>query len=86
MQFIPYQILNGTENMALDEKLLDDAIKSISEPILRFYGWSEPTLTFGKNQQIFGFKNFPAIRRITGGRALLHDKELTYCFICNKNF
>lgn len=86
MQFIPYQILNGIENMALDEKLLDDAIKSISEPILRFYGWSEPTLTFGKNQQIFGFENYPAIRRITGGRTLLHDKELTYCFICNKNF
>jgi lipoate-protein ligase A len=86
MQFIPYELLNGSENMALDEKLLDEAIKSNSEPILRFYGWLEPTLTFGKNQQKLEFLNLPSIRRITGGRALLHDKELTYCFICHKSF
>ncbi len=86
MRFVPYQLLKGIENMALDEKLLDYAIKSNSEPILRFYGWSEPTLTFGKNQSMPDSQNFPAIRRITGGRALLHDKELTYCFICSKDF
>lgn len=86
MKFIPYEILKGSENMAIDEKLLDEAIVSNAEPILRFYGWLEPTLSFGKNQQMFEFPNFPIVKRITGGRALLHDKELTYCFICNKNF
>lgn len=86
MKFIPYEILKGSENMAIDEKLLDEAIVSSAEPILRFYGWLEPTLSFGKNQQMFDFPNFPIVKRITGGRALLHDKELTYCFICNKNF
>lgn len=86
MQLIPYQNLSGLENMGLDEELLSGAISSNSEPILRFYGWSEPTLSFGKNQQIPQDLEFPFVRRITGGRALLHDKELTYCFICHKNF
>lgn len=86
MKFIPYKCSKGIENMAFDEKLFDEAIKSNSEPILRFYGWSEPTLTFGKNQQIQRFQNLPVISRITGGRTLLHDKELTYCFICRKDF
>lgn len=86
MKFLTYQILSGAENMAFDEKLLDEAIKFSSEPILRFYGWSEQTLTFGKNQQISEITGFPLVRRVTGGRALLHDKELTYCFICHKDF
>jgi len=86
MRLIPYQLLTGLENMVLDEKLLSEAIKSVSEPILRFYGWSKPTLSFGKNQQIPEGLKFPTVRRITGGRALLHDKELTYCFICHKDF
>jgi len=86
MQFVPYKILDGKENMTLDEKLLDEAIRLGSEPILRFYGWSNPTLSFGRNQQISTQNKFPTIKRITGGRAILHDKELTYCFICHKNF
>ena len=85
MDFVEYKILSGKENMALDEKLLEDAINAKSEPILRFYGWSEPTLSFGRNQQITPSK-FPTVKRITGGRALLHDKELTYCFICAQDF
>lgn len=86
MRLIIYQTLNGLENMAMDENLLEEAIKSMSEPILRFYSWSEPTLSFGKNQQVLQDSHLPAVRRITGGRALLHDKELTYCFICHKDF
>jgi len=45
----------------------------------------------GRNQRILGIDeefckthNIPIVRRITGGRALLHDKELTYCVVCNK--
>lgn len=72
--------------MAFDEWLLDDSIQNLSEPVLRFYGWSEPTLSFGKNQDIPPMTKFPYVQRITGGRALLHDNELTYCFVCHQDF
>jgi len=86
MRFVEYKILSGKENMALDEELLESAILTNSEPILRFYGWSEPTLSFGRNQQIPEKNDFPTVKRITGGRALLHAKELTYSFICAQDF
>lgn len=86
MKVVEYQILSGEENMAFDEQLLDEAISLDSAPVLRFYGWSEPTLSFGRNQKIPTQKKFPAVKRITGGRTLLHDKELTYCFVCRQDF
>jgi lipoate-protein ligase A len=86
MKLVGYKNLSGKENMALDEKLLDEAIEFQSEPILRFYSWSEPTLSYGKNQIMPEASEFPMVKRITGGRALLHDKELTYCFICHQDF
>ncbi|MDD3149747.1 MAG: lipoate--protein ligase family protein [Candidatus Gastranaerophilales bacterium] len=75
--------------MQIDENLLNLAIEENSqESILRMYGWSSPTVSIGKNQTLDGInldfckKNkIPIVKRPTGGRALLHDKELTYCFI-----
>lgn len=86
MKFVAYQILSGKENMAFDEKLLEEAISLNSAPVLRFYGWSEPTLSFGRNQQIPDNTKISTVKRITGGRTLLHDKELTYCFVCHQDF
>ena len=86
LKFLPYEILSGKDNMARDEALLEEAIKLGGEPVLRLYGWSEPTLSFGKNQEIFYHEKFPSVRRITGGRTLLHHKELTYCFVCHQGF
>lgn len=86
MKFLGYKVLSGKENMAFDEGLLNDAIKNLSGPVLRLYGWSEPTLSFGKNQDIPLETKFPYVQRITGGRALLHDKEITYCFVCHQDF
>lgn len=87
MQYIPYKSLTGKNNMDMDNSLLKEGIK----PSLRLYGWSKPTLTIGRNQTISSDietccekKNIPIIKRITGGRALLHDNELTYCFVCRK--
>ncbi len=86
MKIVEYQVFSGKKNMDIDEELLEEAISSNTAPILRFYGWSEPTLSFGRNQEITGEKRFPSVKRITGGRTLLHDKELTYCFICHQSF
>lgn len=86
MKVVEYQVFSGKKNMDFDESLLEEAISSNSAPVLRFYGWSEPTLSFGRNQEITDEKNFPSVKRITGGRTLLHDKELTYCFVCHQDF
>ena len=57
-----------------------------SEPFLRLYTWDKPTLSLGFHQKVPEtvrnrcLKNdIPIVRRPTGGRAVLHDRELTYC-------
>ncbi len=79
--------------MAFDENILDEAIKNNEkEPILRFYGWSPACVSLGRNQKdnidysICKEFGLDVVRRATGGRALLHDKELTYSFVCPVDF
>jgi lipoate-protein ligase A len=77
--------LDGVDNMALDHALLDRA-RSAGEAVLRVYGWRRPTLSLGRNQPARGLYDLPAagrlgvavLRRPTGGRALLHHREVTY--------
>lgn len=71
--------------MALDEALLARARRT-GECVLRVYGWSSPTLSLGRNQTARGVFDGPeaaafgvsVVRRLTGGRALLHHREVTY--------
>jgi len=87
---IPYGIYTGRENMAIDNNLLEDAIQSgLTEPIFRLYGWKPACISLGKNQSdefvdkaFLNENNIDIVRRLTGGRALLHDNEITYSFIC----
>jgi lipoate-protein ligase A len=75
----------GVENMALDEALAARARRT-GECALRVYGWSRPTLSLGRNQSARGVFDGPepraagvdVVRRLTGGRALLHHREITY--------
>ena len=77
--------LSGVENMALDEALLWRA-RASGEAVIRVYTWSEPTLSLGRNQAARGLYDEPRakrrgiaiVRRPTGGRALLHHREITY--------
>ena len=70
--------------MALDEVLLESAAQR-RVATLRFYGWSEPTLSLGYFQSFCDAhahapsRGCPVVRRQTGGGAILHDRELTYC-------
>lgn len=89
--FIPYEIKDAKYNMEFDANLLEQCENDNIDIALRFYGWDVPSVTLGRNQKILGIdedfckkNNIPIVRRVTGGRALLHDKELTYCLICNK--
>lgn len=90
MQYIEFEVNNGEKNMQIDNNLLDSAIRNnLSEPIFRLYAWSPACISLGRNQndefldkEFLKLKNIDVVRRLTGGRALLHDKELTYSYIC----
>ena len=80
MKYLGFSINTGAENMQLDEKMLEGAIENhIQEPIFRLYGWAPKCISLGRNQKDgFLTGEIPAVRRLTGGRALLHDDEITY--------
>ena len=94
MKIIPYETRTGKENMQIDSDLLDFAIKNeLKEPIFRLYGWEPACVSLGRNQkddfldyELLKSKNIDVVRRLTGGRALLHDNEITYSFICPEAF
>lgn len=76
---------SGAANMALDEALMDRARRT-GEWTLRVYSWAEPTVSLGRNQTARGRydlgrikdRDLGVVRRPTGGRAILHHREVTY--------
>lgn len=80
--------------MRIDSQLLDDAIASqASIPILRLYGWKPACVSLGRNQkddfldyEYLNSLGVDVVRRLTGGRALLHDDEITYSFVCPTSY
>ncbi|MBI3791290.1 MAG: hypothetical protein HY275_10480 [Gemmatimonadetes bacterium] len=76
---------DGATNMAIDHSLARHAAAS-GEAIVRVYAWAPATISFGRNQRAAGRYDAEAIRqaglgvvrRPTGGRSILHDRELTY--------
>jgi lipoyl(octanoyl) transferase len=78
----------GAWNMAVDAALMD-AVREGTPPVLRFYRWEPACLSLGRNQPARGHYDADAlraegvdvVRRPTGGRAVLHDRELTYSFV-----
>ena len=76
-------LLSGPWNMAVDETLLALAAEQ-RRLTLRFYQWSEPTLSLGYFQRSADRRQHAAsrdcvvVRRSSGGGAIVHDRELTY--------
>jgi len=76
-------------NMALDEALLLLHEAGAALPTLRVYGWCQPTLSLGYAQNARQEVDLAAcqaqgvavVRRPTGGRAVLHDQEVTYSVV-----
>src|SRR3989454_11069569 len=75
----------GAWNMAVDEVLLDGVAAGSGPPTLRFYTWTPACLSLGYFQpfsvvNVEGCRGLgvDVVRRPTGGRAILHDRELTY--------
>jgi len=90
MKVIPFEVNTGLKNMQIDRDLLENAVKyKEKEPIFRLYGWSPKCVSLGRNQKpdfidknLLKRYNIDLVKRLTGGRALLHDKELTYSYVC----
>ncbi|MDQ4080810.1 MAG: lipoate--protein ligase family protein, partial [Gemmatimonadota bacterium] len=76
---------DGATNMATDEALLLRAGRT-GETVYRIYGWSRPTVSLGRHQTAQGrydverarAQGIDFVRRPTGGRAILHHREITY--------
>ena len=80
---------DGKLNMAIDRAILTACDQGQAPATLRLYGWDKPTLSIGYSQNELRDvntvqcerKNIPIVRRFTGGRALLHQYELTYSLV-----
>ena len=84
MKLIEFELNSGEKNMQIDSDLLDNAIQNNSvEPVFRLYGWSPKCISLGRNQDDSFIKStdIDCVRRLTGGRALLHDDEVTYSYV-----
>ncbi len=77
---------DGAWNMAVDEAIARAVGAGLAPATLRFYTWSAPTVSLGYLQETPGGVDLAAcreqgiavVRRVTGGRAVLHAAELTY--------
>ena len=80
-------------NMAVDQVLLDQVSDICCPPrtYLRFYQWESPTLSLGISQKTARVvdlaycrsQGIEVVRRITGGKAVLHYREITYSVVSN---
>lgn len=75
---------SGAWNMAVDEMLLESTAAD-KQPQLRLYAWTPATLSLGYFQRVAERQTHrpsracPLVRRPSGGGAILHDREITYC-------
>jgi lipoate-protein ligase A len=77
--------LPAAHHMALDEVLLDAVAAGRRAPVLRFWGWTEPTLVLGSNQSVaneidlaaVARRGFGLARRLSGGGTMLAEPGRT---------
>lgn len=77
--------LDGPMNMAIDQAIMEAVAEGRVPPTLRFFAWEPPCLSLGYMQPIadadrarLAIAGWDIVRRLTGGRAILHTDELTY--------
>jgi len=91
-RFILTEAMSPAMNMAIDEAILQQHAAGKVPPTVRFYTWNPATLSIGYFQKAAKEINLEEVqkrqlgfvRRATGGRAVLHDKELTYSVIVSE--
>jgi lipoate-protein ligase A len=79
----------GAENMRRDLELLDACARGEIPGAVRLYGFEPACLSLGRMQAIDDVDldacardGVDIVRRPSGGRAVLHDQEVTYSVVC----
>ncbi len=89
-RLIPLIEASGNVQMAIDKWLLKQHLAGNHPPALRFYTWSSPTISLGYHQKKYPEhwqnltwqgKKVDLVKRPTGGRAVLHQGDLTYAVV-----
>ena len=96
---VPWRIINtgynnAASNMGMDEAIMEAYAAGQAPPTIRFYGWQPAAVSLGYFQHGEKEINFAAckkagidiVRRLTGGRAVLHSRELTYSIIVGEDY
>lgn len=80
-------------NMAVDEAIMRMCASGDSPPTVRLYGWEKPAISIGFHQSLQKSEintdycertGIDLVRRPTGGRAVLHGHDLTFCIAINE--
>jgi lipoate-protein ligase A len=84
--------LPGAENMRRDGALLDACARGEIPGAVRLYGFSPACLSLGRMQPVTDVDldacerdGVDVVRRPSGGRAVLHDQEVTYSVVCRSS-
>ncbi|MBF2009267.1 MAG: lipoate--protein ligase family protein [Chlorogloeopsis fritschii C42_A2020_084] len=89
-RLIPFLEAPGNVQMAIDRWLLDQHLSGQHPPSVRFYTWSPPAISLGYHQYkypeywqdlVWQGQKLDLVRRPTGGRAVLHQGDLTYAVV-----
>ncbi|AFY35894.1 biotin/lipoate A/B protein ligase family protein [Calothrix sp. PCC 7507] len=89
-RLIPLIAASGNVQMAIDCWLLSQHQSGQHPPTLRFYTWSPPAISLGYHQRQYPEywqhltwegEKLDLVRRPTGGRAVLHQGDLTYAIV-----
>lgn len=91
-RLLPPMEANAAKQMAIDEAVLTARGKNLVPNTLRFYTWNPRAISLGYFQSVEQEVNLEnlkklridLVRRITGGGAVFHDKELTYSIILSE--
>lgn len=92
-RLITSALARAADNMAIDEAILKAHAAGQVPPTIRFYGWQPAAVSLGYFQkaaeevdwQECRRQGIDVVRRLTGGRAVLHDLELTYSIVVAEN-
>ena len=88
-RFIEQQEYSAAMNMAIDHAIYESVANGRELPTIRFYKWQPSSISLGAYQNPNEINldeckkhNIGIVRRMTGGRAVLHDKvDFTYSVI-----
>ncbi len=88
-RIIQFGRFNAFENMAIDEAIFRECQGGHMPPTLRFYSWERDTVSMGYfqdahrevNLDYCSANHIDVVRRPTGGKAVLHENDLTYSVV-----